>query len=126
MHEIENVIESYFESWNQGFKTKDDSEIRSYLSSDFMGYWSQAGMREPYSYGREIDLAASLKEMGNGIKEYQHFHLSERDGGNEVVTIGIETNIINNETHKAQSMFVWRKESNQWKLLREYIEIEGN
>lgn len=125
MHAIESTIKSYYYSWNLGFKTKDDSEIRSYLSSDFVGYWSQSGMSEPFSYDNKLDLASSLKEMGNGKKSYKHFYISERNNGKEVITIGIESNIIDNKEHKAQSMLVWRKESGEWKLLREYIELEG-
>ena len=30
----------------------------------------------------------------------------------------------NGEPYSAQCMFVWRKENNEWKLLREYIELE--
>jgi hypothetical protein len=38
--------------------------------------------------------------------------------------LGRETNVISGKPFAAQCMFIWRKEDKQWKLLREYIELE--
>ncbi|MFY0544515.1 hypothetical protein [Brevibacillus sp. H7] len=57
-------------------------------------------------------------------KSFEPISISERKEGEEVVVIGTETNELNHTLHQAKGMLIWRKENNEWKLLREYIELE--
>ncbi|SEA00470.1 hypothetical protein SAMN05421743_102196 [Thalassobacillus cyri] len=50
--------------------------------------------------------------------------MTERNNGEEYLVLGREVNWINGDPYPAQCMFVWRKEGEEWKLVREYIELE--
>ena len=62
--------------------------------------------------------------MDNAEKSFETLSMTKRNNGNEILVLGRETNVISGVHYYAQCMFVWRKENNEWKLLREYIELE--
>lgn len=44
---IEKLMEDYFNSWNEGFISKNSEGIRSFMSGDFTGYWGHSGLTKP-------------------------------------------------------------------------------
>jgi len=124
MDNIQEVLKKYFMSWNEGFRTKDEAGIKSYMSKDFVGYWSHSGIQEPDPYYYDYDLNSVLKQMDNAEKSFDVATISKRNNGKEALVLGRETNVINRKAYTAQSMLVWRNEEGGWKLLREYIELE--
>ncbi len=124
MDDIQGVINDYFKSWNEGFISKNGDSIRSYMSKKFVGYWAHSNIDKPDVYYYTYDLNNVLKQMDNAEKSFEIVSITNRKNGFEFLVIGRETNLINGEPFTAQCMFVWRKEGNEWKLLREYIELE--
>jgi hypothetical protein len=121
---IKNVVQDYFKKWNEAFVTKNPGGIRNYMSNDFVGYWAHSGIQEPDPYYYNYDLKSVLQQMDKAEKSFEVASIAERKNGEEMLVLGRETNVINGEPYTAQCMFVWRKEANEWKLLREYIELE--
>ncbi|MDN4607686.1 nuclear transport factor 2 family protein [Sporosarcina highlanderae] len=124
MEKIQEVLDEYFKAWNAGFISKNGDGIRQLMSENFVGYWAHSTIIQPDPYYYDYDLNGVLKEMDHAEKSLRILSIAERNDGNEVVVIGRETNVIGGEPYHAQCMFVWRKEEQQWKLLREYIELE--
>lgn len=124
MAEINEVLQDYFESWNEGFKSKNGDGIRQFMSVNFVGYWAHSSIVKPDPYYYDYDLNGVLEQMNHAEKSFIPSSITERKNGEEVVVVGRETNIIGGVPYHAQCMFIWRKEENQWKLLREYIELE--
>jgi hypothetical protein len=121
---IQGVLNGYFNAWNNGFISKNGDEIRSYMSKKFVGYWAHSNIDEPEPYYYEYDLTSVLRQMDNAKKSFDATSFTERKNGGEYLVLGRETNVINGVPYYAQCMFVWRKEDNQWKIGREYIELE--
>lgn len=111
-------------TWNEGFISKSRDSIRSYMSKKFVGYWAHSNLDKPDVYYYTYDLNNVLKQMDKAEKSFEIVSITTRKNGFEFLVIGRETNLINGEPFTAQCMFVWRKEGNEWKLLREYIELE--
>ena len=124
MDKIQDVLTEYFKAWNEGFINKNGEAIRTFMSEKFVGYWSHSNLDKPQEYSDEYDLNSVLKQYGKAEKSFEPLSIKERNNGEEVVIFGRETNEINGKSHHAQCMFIWRIEENQWKLLREYIELE--
>ncbi|SFK32775.1 protein of unknown function [Halobacillus dabanensis] len=124
MQKIEEVLDEYFDKWNQGFTTKSADGIRSFMSREFVGYWSHSGIVEPDPYYYDYDLEAVLKQMDHAEKSFEAVSINPRKEGEEFLVLGKETNHINGKPFTAQCMFVWRYEGDGWKLLKEYIELE--
>lgn len=124
MKNMQNVLDNYFQSWNEGFISKNGDEIRSYMSEKFVGYWAHSNLDKPDVYFYDYDLNNVLKQMDHAEKSFEILSITKRKNGLEFLVTGKETNLINGEPFTAQCMFVWRKEGDEWKLLREYIELE--
>lgn len=124
MENIKQILNDYFDAWNKGFISKNGEEIRNFMSKNFVGYWANSNIEKPDPYYYEYDLDSVLKQMDNAEKSFKYVSIIERKNGEEFLISGRETNTINGEHFTAQCMFVWRKEDNEWKLLREYIELE--
>ncbi|KQL34876.1 nuclear transport factor 2 family protein [Psychrobacillus sp. FJAT-21963] len=124
MEVIQKVIEEYFKSWNDGFKSKDGDGIRLFMSENFVGYWAHSNLDQPDRYDYNYDLNSVLEQYGNAEKSFVPVSVTERKNGEEFLIMGRETNRIDGKPYSAQCMFVWRKEKDNWKLLREYIELE--
>ncbi|WP_099353713.1 nuclear transport factor 2 family protein [Fredinandcohnia onubensis] len=124
MDDIKEILHSYFKAWNEGFISKNGDQIREYMSKSFVGYWAHSNIDQPDPYYYDYDLERSLRQMDHAEKNFNVFSITPRKNGNEYLVSGRETNVINGEPYTAQCMFVWRKEGNEWKLLREYIELE--
>ncbi|NHM32071.1 nuclear transport factor 2 family protein [Neobacillus terrae] len=124
MNFIKEVLNNYFKAWNDGFVTKNGEGIRNYMSESFVGYWAHSNLDKPDTYHYDYDLNSVLRQMDNAEKSFEGVSITERKNGNEILVLGRETNVINGAPYTAQCMFVWRKEGNEWKLLREYIELE--
>ena len=124
MNLIEEILNSYFKAWNDGFVSKNSEGIRDYMSTSFVGYWAHSNIEKPDAYYYDYDLDNVLRQMENAEKSFETVSVTKRKNGNEFLVLGRETNLINGVPYYAQCMFVWRKESKGWKLLREYIELE--
>ncbi|MCM3782362.1 nuclear transport factor 2 family protein [Neobacillus mesonae] len=124
MNEIKEVIHAYFEAWNRGFENKNPDEIRSFMSKDFKGFWAHSRLDTPDQYNYDYDLHEVLKQYELAVKSFEPITITERNNGHEYIIQGKETNTINGEPYPAECMFIWRKEESEWKLLREYIELE--
>ncbi|ANC77495.1 DUF4440 domain-containing protein [Fictibacillus phosphorivorans] len=124
MKAIQKVLTNYFQAWNKGFISKDGDHIKTFMSERFVGYWAHSEVTQPDPYFYDYDLNSVLKQMDHAEKTFEVRSLTERDEGREVIVVGKETNTINGKPFTAQCMFVWRKEKDEWKLLREYIELE--
>ena len=121
---IERVLDDYFTSWNEGFLSKSGDGIRRFMSKDFIGYWGHSKLEKPEEYYYDYDLEGVLVNEGNASKSFDILSVKERGDGHEMVVFGREVNTISGESFPAQCMFIWRKEQGDWKLLREYIELE--
>ncbi|MBM7095106.1 nuclear transport factor 2 family protein [Bacillus sp. H-16] len=124
MEEIQGVLDEYFSAWNEGFKSKDGEGIRGFMSRDFAGYWAHSEIKKPDSYGYDYDLDAVLRQMDDARKSFETVSITTRKEGVECLVLGRETNLIQGVPYSAECMFVWRKEQDGWKLVREYIELE--
>ncbi|MFG6113738.1 nuclear transport factor 2 family protein [Halobacillus sp. MO56] len=125
MEKIEAVLKDYFQAWNEGFVSKSGKTIRKFMSRNFVGYWAHSNLEQPdqYKYD-EYDLDAVLQQYGDAEKSFEAASITERHKGKEYLVLGREINRINGDPYPAQCMFVWRKEGGEWKLVREYIELE--
>ena len=121
---IERVLDDYFSSWNEGFISKSGDGIRRFMSKDFTGYWGHSKLEKPMEYYYDYNLEEVLVNEGNASKSFEILSVKERGFGHEMVIFGREVNTISGESFPAQCMFIWRKEQGDWKLLREYIELE--
>jgi len=121
---IKEILNDYFNAWNEGFTSKNGDRIRAYMSKSFVGYWAHSNIDKPDPYYYNYDLNTVLRQMDNAEKSFEVFSIIERKNGEEYLILGRETNLIKGEPFTAQCMFVWRNEDNKWKLLREYIELE--
>lgn len=124
MNEITKVLDTYFQAWNEGFRTKDPYEIQKFMSKDFAGYWAHANLSQPSVYDYHYDLAAVLSQYGQAEKNFEVLSITERNHGNDFLVVGRERNTVNGEPATAMCMFVWRREDGEFKLIREYIELE--
>jgi hypothetical protein len=121
---IKEILNGYFIAWNEGFISKNGDGIRAYMSKSFVGYWAHSNIDKPEPYYYDYDLNSVLRQMDIAEKSFEVVSITERKNGEEYLILGRETNLINGKPFTAQCMFVWRKEDNEWKLLREYIELE--
>ena len=124
MDTIQKVLNSYFDTWNEAFISKNGDGIRNYMSKQFVGYWAHSTIEKIDPYYYDYDLDSVLKQMDNAKKSFDAVSITLRKDGEECLVLGRETNLIDGNLYRAQCMFVWRKEENEWKLLREYIELE--
>ncbi|WP_028784396.1 nuclear transport factor 2 family protein [Thalassobacillus devorans] len=124
MKKIEAVLKEYFQAWNDGFFSKNGEEIRTFMAKNFIGYWSHSGLDKPDQYSYDYDLDAVLQQYGDAQKSFESGSITARNNGKEYLVLGREINLINGDPYPAQCMFVWRKEGEEWKLVREYIELE--
>lgn len=124
MKSFDCVLDAYFQCWNNAFVSKDDEEIRQFMSENFVGYWAHSNLNQPDQYDYTYDINGVLKQYDNVEKSFKPASISVRKEGEEFLVIGTEKALINGITQLAKCMFVWRKENNEWKLLREYIELE--
>lgn len=121
---IEKLLEDYFNSWNEGFISKNGDGIRCFMSKDFIGYWGHSGLEKPQEYGYDYELDSVLVNEGNAHKSFELLSVTERRNKTEIIVFGREINTVNGQVFPAQCLFIWRKEETGWKLLREYIELE--
>jgi hypothetical protein len=121
---MQKILTDYFKAWNDGFISKDSSQIKEYMSKEFIGYWAHGNIDKPDHYDYHYDLAGVLQQYDNAEKSFEVLSIVERKNGEECVVLGRETCVIDGELYAAQCMFVWRKEEVAWKLQREYIELE--
>ncbi len=124
LENIQDVLNRYFKAWNDGLISKNGNQIREFMSEKFVGYWSHSNLDKPDEYDYSYDLETVLRQYEKAEKNFEPFSITERNNGTEFVVLGRETNTINGEPYPAQCMFIWRKEQSDWKLLREYIELE--
>lgn len=124
MNTFQEALANYFDAWNEAFKTKDENLIRSFMSKSFKGYWAHGDLLEPDQYDYHYDLKEVINQYnGDTIKSFEPLSLTERKNGEQILVLGTEKAIINGIAHHANCMFIWQKESKEWKLLREYIEL---
>lgn len=121
---VQEILNAYFKSWNEGFISGNGDGIRQHMSKNFVGYWAHSNLVKPEEYHYNYDLNDVLKNEGNAKKSFEVISITQRKNGDELLVIGREKNVVNGESIFAQCMLIWRKEETKWKLLREYIEIE--
>ncbi|MFS0673433.1 DUF4440 domain-containing protein [Ornithinibacillus sp. 179-J 7C1 HS] len=125
MRTFEHTLSNYYDSWNEGFVTKDASKIRSYMSEKFVGIFGYSSIEVPEEYHYNYDIKSILKQYNEKTrKEFEIITSMERKNGENYVVLGLETSFIDGNPHRAQCMYVWGLEEGEWKLLREFIEIE--
>lgn len=125
MDNINLVLDGYFKAWNDGFVSKNADAIRDYMSKAFSGFWANANLDSPEQYDYSYDLEGVLSQYNGDVeKSFEPITIVKRNNGQEYLVLGRETNMINGKPHPAQCMFVWRLEESEWKLVREYIELE--
>ncbi|WLD94722.1 DUF4440 domain-containing protein [Alkalihalobacillus sp. AL-G] len=124
MNGIDSVLDSYFDAWNRAFQSKNDTEIRAFLSKEFKGHFGRSEMTEAYTYDADYEIVPILNMYTTAEKSFEVLSSAKRNSDREIVVIGNEQNLIDGELSKAKSMMIWRNENNEWKLLREYIELE--
>ncbi|QED46572.1 nuclear transport factor 2 family protein [Cytobacillus dafuensis] len=124
MEHLDKVLDDYFQCWNEAFLSKNGDKLRNYMSKSFVGYWANSNLELPDQYDNTYDIEAVLKQYDNAEKSFEPVSISMRKDGEEFVVIGTETAVIDGKAYPAKCMFVWRREENEWKLLREYIELE--
>lgn len=125
MMSLENTITNYYNSWNEGFSSKDDAKIRSYMSERFVGIFGYSSIEKPEEYHYSYDIKAVLNQYNDQTrKEFEIISTMERRNGENYVIVGLETSYIDGTPHRAQCMYIWERENKEWKLLREFIEIE--
>lgn len=120
---IEQIVTEYFEAWNKALDTNNPDYIRQKMSKKFTGFWCHSALDVPQKYDYNYDLNAVLEQYlnMNAQKSFEIESITERT--NDMLVIGTETNTVNGIEYPAKAIFVWRQENNQWKLLREYIEL---
>ncbi|WP_164667461.1 nuclear transport factor 2 family protein [Virgibacillus doumboii] len=124
MEEIKTVLNEYYNTWNDAFNSKDADRIRDYMSESFTGFWANSTIDQPTQYDYNYDIDSVLAQYDDAHKSYVPESIIERNDGNDYLIYGTETNTVNGTPLQAKCMFVWRKEQGQWKLVREYIELE--
>ncbi|MCA1319360.1 nuclear transport factor 2 family protein [Bacillus tianshenii] len=121
---IKDVVEEYFSAWDRAFITKDPSEIKSFMSEKFVGYWAHSGLDRPQEYDYHYDLVSVLNQYQDATKNFKVESISPRKNGQEYIVMGCETAVISGAEYPAKCIFIWREENHEWKLIREYIELE--
>jgi ketosteroid isomerase-like protein len=116
--------EECFRAWDSAFITKDPSEIKSFMSVKFVGYWAHSGLESPEQYDFHYDLLSVLKQYQDATKKFVIESISSRKNGQEYIVMGSETAVISGAEYSAKCMLIWREENDEWKLVREYIELE--
>lgn len=124
MEIIKDILNNYFQAWNDGFISKNGDRIRDYMSKSFVGYWGHSNIDKPEPYYYDYDIDSVLGQIDNAEKSFEPFSITQRKNGTEYLVSGRETSLINGMNYTAQCMFIWRIEDNEWRLLREYIELE--
>ncbi|WP_417900432.1 nuclear transport factor 2 family protein [Bacillus haimaensis] len=124
MLSIKDVVDNYFCAWDRAFITKDPSEIKRFMSVKFVGYWAHSGLERPEQYDYHYDLVSVLKQYQDAKKNFEIESISSRKNGQEYIVMGRETAEISGAEYPAKCMFIWREENHEWKLIREYIELE--
>ncbi|GIO26600.1 DUF4440 domain-containing protein [Ornithinibacillus bavariensis] len=125
MKDFESTLQNYYSSWNEGFKTKDDTHIRNFMSERFVGYWAFSGIEKPEEYFFDYDIVSVLNQYKEDTKkEFNVITKTERKNGENCLVFGTETSLIEGKPHQAKVMYVWGLENEEWKLQREYIEME--
>ncbi|MGM0835382.1 MAG: DUF4440 domain-containing protein [Bacillota bacterium] len=124
MMSIEEVVDNYFRAWDKAFITKDSSEIKSFMSEKFVGYWAHSGLDKPEQYDYHFDLVSLLNQYKDATKNFVIGSISSRKKGQEYIVMGSEAAVISGAEYPAKCMFIWREENDEWKLIREYIELE--
>lgn len=124
MEHIYEVLKDYFKCWNEAFVSKDGEKLKNYMSKNFRGYWAHSNLEQPDQYDYTYDINGVLQQYNHAEKSFKPASISMRKAGEEFVVIGTETALIDGKAYPASCMFVWRKEGDSWKLLREYIELE--
>ncbi|MEN2766982.1 DUF4440 domain-containing protein [Ornithinibacillus xuwenensis] len=122
---IKDALSDYYNSWNEGFKTKNDSKIKKFMATSFVGYWAYSTIEKPEEYDYHYDIVSVLNQYPESTqKEFDLISITERGNGDNYLVYGTETSLINGQPHLAKCLYVWAVENGDWKLLREYIEIE--
>lgn len=124
LEKLKKQLDAYFQGWNEGCKKQDGEIIRSFLSNDFVGYWAHSSILEPTPYFYSYDLQAVVEQMVGAKKTFTIYSMVPRKNETEWIVVGQEICQIQGQEHPAQCMLIWRNEQNEWKLLREYIELE--
>ncbi|MDP5274257.1 nuclear transport factor 2 family protein [Chengkuizengella axinellae] len=124
MEEIKEIIDDYFRTWNDAFVSQSEEGIRAYMSKSFIGHWAHSDLDIPMQYRYDYNIQNVLEQYGNAKKSFEPSAITERKDGKQLIVVGRETNMINEKPYRAQCMLIWQKEDNEWKLLREYIELE--
>jgi hypothetical protein len=124
MKDFDSTLLAYYTSWNEGFKTKEDTKIRSFMSKSFVGYWAFSGIEKPEEYFFDYDIVSVLNQYNADTKkDFEVLSKTERKNGENYLVFGTETSIIEGKPHQAKVMYVWGLENEEWKLQREYIEM---
>ncbi|WP_096271873.1 DUF4440 domain-containing protein [Paucisalibacillus globulus] len=126
MKNIEEVLTEYYNSWTDGFKTKTDVEIKYFMSKKFTGYWAFSGIEKPEEYDYDYDIVSVLEQYDEFThKEFEVLSTTIRKNGKNYLIFGTESSTIQGQTHRAKCLYTWELESGEWKLVREYIEMES-
>ncbi|WP_042143369.1 hypothetical protein [Paucisalibacillus sp. EB02] len=126
MRSLEEVIGEYYNSWNNGFRLKQDDGVRSFMSRSFTGYWAFSGIEKPEEYDYNYDIISVLEQYDESThKEFEIISTTTRKGGKNYLIFGTETSTIQGQLHRAKCMYIWEIENGEWKLVREYIEMEN-
>ena len=80
MEVIQKVIEEYFKSWNDGFKSKDGDGIRLFMSENFVGYWAHSNLDQPDRYDYNYDLNSVLEQYMVEVRPYESFVIAFERG----------------------------------------------
>lgn len=126
MKNFEEVLRDYYLAWNVGFKTKDPTKILTFMSKDFTGYWAFSGITKPEIYDYHYDITSVLNQYNEKTyKEFEIISTTLRNNEVNYLVFGTETSMISGQPHHAKCMYVWAVENGEWKLIREYIEMES-
>lgn len=126
MKDFEAVLSDYYSAWNEGFKSKDSNRIKEFMSKDFTGYWAFSGITKPEVYDYHYDISSVLDQYDeNTYKEYEILSITKRNNEENYLIFGTETSTISGQPHHAKCMYVCAIENGDWKLIREYIEMES-
>ena len=126
MNNFEIVLTDYYNAWNEGFRTKDATRIREFMSKSFTGYWAFSGIATPEVYDYHYDIVSVLNQYDESTyKEFDVISTTRRKNGENYLVFGTETSMISGNPHHAKCMYVWGMENGDWKLIREYIEMEN-
>ncbi|AYC28866.1 DUF4440 domain-containing protein [Paenisporosarcina cavernae] len=124
MEKLEVVLSDYFTTWNNALVNKDADSIRSFMSKNFVGYWANSDINNPTPYYYDYDLGTVLQQMNDVEKKFHTNSITYRKNGNEAIVVGREFGVIGDRKFAAQCMLIWEFEEFEWKLKREYIELE--